>query len=100
LHGDLYATPHQEWPEDETETILNEVVDPFLPKACPHKNSRYDEEQWHSETKEENIQELENGMLVGVKNISIGQSFMSMTKANKDDTNPSCIVYPWVTIPG
>jgi len=72
LHGNLYAAPHQEWPEYITESIFNEVHDSLFPKAGSHKNSRYDEKKGHPETKEENIQELKHGMLIGLKNVCIG----------------------------
>ena len=76
------------------------MPDTLFPEACPHKNSRNDEKKRHSETKEENIQKLKHGMLIGAKDVGIGQSFVRMTEANEDDTYPSGIIYPRVSVPG
>ena len=100
LHRDLDTTPNQKWPKNKTEAIFNKMPDPFLLQTCSNKNSRYDEKQRHAKTEEENIEELQHRMFIGVENVGISQTFMRVAKANEDDTNTSCIIYPRVPIPG
>jgi len=34
------------------------------------------------------------------QDVGIGQSFIGMSEADKDNANPSCIINPWVAISG